>query len=135
MLFICFCFVLALNTFIVKFVSSVSVPPALDCQLQEGSDTLSSVESAETSTATAPERCPLSICGVNDLFMKVWLREVTSLDVYFRKMTSVEGRLEERHVRRLWPRNSDGQTQVYYFSEEHIDFLKTLTFLKIFVIE
>lgn len=85
------------------------------------------MESAETSTAAAPERCPLGICGVNDLFMKVWLREVTSLDVYFRKMTSVEGRLEERHVRRLWPRNSDGQTQVYYFSEEHIDFLKTLT--------
>lgn len=36
--------------------------------------------------------------------MKVWFREVTSLDVYFRKMTSVEGGLEERYIRRLWPK-------------------------------
>lgn len=50
----------------------------------------------------AHEKCPLSICLVNDLFMKAWFREVTSLDVYFRKMTSVESRLEERYIRKVW---------------------------------
>lgn len=57
--------------------------------------------------------------------MTAWFREVTSLDVSFRKMTSVEGRLEERYVRRLWPkkqrwpdsgpgngRGQDGQMEV-----------------------